>query len=112
MRGAVLALLLARLLSLSAVGAFWDGDEGFDPGPARAPAARVIESRWRRPEGCEPAAVVTIRDDGARVLSAQSEARACRIQGDADSHVRAWLESISIDLDAGVRRQSRPNPWR
>lgn len=103
LRGAALAIALL----LGAVRALADGGETFEPEPARAPAARVLESRWRRPEGCEPAPTVTIREDGARVLSARAEPPACRVHGDADAQVRAWLESIAIEVDGRGGRGRR-----
>ena len=100
LRGAALAIALL----LFAERAFADGEEMLELEPARAPAARVLESRWRRPEGCEPAPAVTIREDGARVLSARAEPPACRVHGDADAQVRAWLESIAIEVDGRAGR--------
>jgi hypothetical protein len=107
-----LGAALAIALGLLAAASYADGGEALEGEPARAPAMRVLESRWRRPEGCEPTPAVTIREDGARVLSAQSEPSACRVHGDADAHVRTWLESISIEVDARARRRPRSYPGR
>lgn len=110
LRGAALALSLS--LSLVAAPAAADGGEDFEPAPEVVPAERVIESLWRRPEGCEPAPILAIREDGARVLSAQPAPPACRLQGDADAQVRAWLDSMSIEVDGRVRRRPPRHPRR
>lgn len=108
LRGAALAIALW----LFAARASADGEAWSDPDPAPAPAARVLESRWRRPEGCEPEPTVTIREDGARVLSARAEVPACRVHGDADAQVRAWLESIAIEVDGRGRGRRHHDPRR
>ena len=108
LRGAALALSLALVAAPAAA----DGGEDFEPAPEVVPAERVIESLWRRPEGCEPAPILTIREDGARVLSAQPATPACRLAGDADAQVRAWLESMSIEVDGRARRRPPRHPRR
>lgn len=106
--GAALAIAFSLLAGLAAA----DGGEDFAPAPEVVPAERVIESLWRRREGCEPAPTLTIREDGARVLAAQPATPACRVQGDADAQVRAWLESLSIEVDGRGRRRPPHHPRR
>jgi hypothetical protein len=108
-RRALRRAALAGLLLLAAGVAHTDGGEEvpFEPAPERAP--RVLESRWRRPDGCEPAPSYVVREDGARVFVARSETPACRVHGDADAQVRAWLENVVVEVDA-PRRGRRHGP--
>ena len=114
-RRAVRGAALAALVALVAGAAFADGGEPPPDEGVAAPTPRAIESRWRRPPGCAPEPTFTIRADGARVLAARSASPACRVQGDADAQVRAWLGSLPIEVDTlGTRDAggSRPQPGR
>lgn len=103
------AAALAALLALAAAAALADGGEPPPDQGVAASTSRAIESRWRRPAGCAPAPAVAIREDGARILTARAEAPACRVQGDADAQVRAWLESLAVEVET---LGPRPHPGR
>jgi hypothetical protein len=99
---------LALAGGLAAAPAFADGGEAVEPDPA-AGRTRVLESRWRRPPGCDPAPTFTVLEGGTRVREARSEAPPCRVDGDADEQVRTWLDEVWIGVDAQPRR--RPRRW-
>lgn len=105
-RRAPIFAALALAAGLGASAALADGGDAIETAPASG-RARVLESRWRRPPGCEPAPTFTVLPDGTRVREARSETQACRVAGDADAQVRAWLDEIWIGVDAQRGRRPR-----